>query len=284
MKERERFITVGDGQRLFSTEVGAGPPVLLCDGLGCDGYIWQHLRPALAREHRVIHWHYRGHGKSDSPRVWSELAVPTLIRDMIAVLDAYEVERCTLIGHSMGVQVILQAAVDHPQRFDAVIPMCGSYGRPLDTFYGTDTMLHVLPVVLEASERFTGLGQRLWSAVNEWPVAREFARTREMGAVAFEQVRPYFEHMAGMDMRVFFRTLAHLRDHSVEGALDQIRMPTLIIAGEHDSFTPVWLSRKMARLIPNAELVVVSGGSHVTPLEEPGLVEEHVLEFLDNRV
>ncbi len=282
MKEHERFVTSIDGQRIFSTEVGEGPAVLLCDGLGCDGYIWRDLRPALARDHRVIHWHYRGHGKSDPPRRWELLDVPALIRDMLAVLDDYEVERCAMVGHSMGVQVILQAVVDHSERFDALIPICGSYGRPLDTFRGTDTMLHVLPLLLGVSDRFTQVGQRLWSLVNEWPLAQELARQSEMNAanVAMEAVQPYFEHLAGMDIRVFLRTLSYLRDHSVEGALDQIHVPTLVIAGEHDTFTPVWLSRKMARMIPNAELLVVPDGTHVAPLEEPALVEEHVLAFL----
>lgn len=282
MKEHERFVTLSDGQRIFSTEVGEGPTVLLCDGLGCDGYIWGELRPALARNHRVIHWHYRGHGKSDLPRRWELLDVPSLIRDMLAVLDEYEVERCALLGHSMGVQVILQAVVDHPERFDALIPICGSYGRPLDTFRGTDTMLHVLPVLLEASDRFTHAGQRLWSLVNDWPLAQELARRSEMNAanVALDAVKPYFEHLAGMDIRVFLRTLSYLRDHSVEGALHQIRVPTLVIAGEHDTFTPVWLSRKMARMIPHSELLVVPDGTHVAPLEEPRMVEERVLGFL----
>ncbi|MEO0814922.1 MAG: alpha/beta fold hydrolase, partial [Myxococcota bacterium] len=107
LREHERFVTLGDGQRVFSTEVGEGPAVLLCDGLGCDGYIWRHLRPSLALNHRVIHWHYRGHGKSDQPTRWELLDVPTLIRDLLAVLDSYDVERCSLLGHSMGVQVIL---------------------------------------------------------------------------------------------------------------------------------------------------------------------------------
>ncbi|MEO0813625.1 MAG: alpha/beta hydrolase, partial [Myxococcota bacterium] len=124
--------------------------------------------------------------------------------------------------------------------------------------------------------------QRLWSLVNDWPLAQEFARRNEMNArrVAIDAVQPYFEHLAGMDVRVFLRTLSYLRDHSVEGALERIQVPTLVIAGELDTFTPVWLSRKMARMIPQAELLVVPNGSHVAPLEEPELVGERVRGFL----
>lgn len=282
LKEHERYIEVSPHVRIFATETGSGPTVLLCDGLGCDGYIWQRLRPALARNYQVVHWNYRGHGRSDPPRDWSELSVQEMLRDLLAVMDSFGVKCCSLLGHSMGVQVILQAAVDFPERFSAVIPICGSYGRPLDTFYGTDLMLQVFPWVLEASERFGRLGQRLWSGLNDLPMAWEFARRREMNPrrVGLETIRPYFEHMAKMDVRVFLQTLAYLRDHSVESRLDEVSSPCLVIAGAHDTFTPVWLSRRMARMIPRAELLVVEDGTHVAPLEAPEQVESKIEEFI----
>lgn len=285
MAERERYIFVSRGVRIFAREMGQGPTVMLCDGLGCDGYVWRDLWPTLARHHRVIHWNYRGHGKSDSPREWLELSVQSMIHDMMAVLDSYNVEQCVLIGHSMGVQVILQAALDFPDRIRAVVPICGSYGRPLDTFRGTDAMLRIFPVIIRASERFGDLGQKFWSAVNYWPVMMEFARLSEMNhrLIAADEVRPYFEHMAAMDVRVFVRTLSYLRDHSVEDRLPSLVQPALVIAGERDTFTPVWLSRKMARLIPNAELLVVQDGTHVAPLEAKSLVTSQVLRFVSQR-
>lgn len=286
MAERERYIFVSRGVRIFANEVGSGPPVLLCDGLGCDGYVWRDMRPALARNHRVLHWNYRGHGKSDSPREWSELSVPTLIKDMLAVLDHAGVERCVLIGHSMGVQVILQAALDYPERFSAVVPICGSYGRPLDTFRGTDTLLRAFPAIIRASERFGDPAQKLWSAVNYWPVAMELARLSEMNhrAISSREIRPYFEHMASMDVRVFIRTLSYLRHHTVEERLPDLIQPALVIAGENDTFTPVWLSRKMSRLIPRSELLVVPDGTHVAPLEAKALVTGRVVEFVEEQV
>ncbi len=50
------------------------------------------------------------------------------------------------------------------------------------------------------------------------------------------------------------------------------------------SFTPMWLSRCTARLIPNAELLIVPGGTHVTPLEQPELVDLRLERFLGERV
>ena len=64
-------------------------------------------------------------------------------------------------------------------------------------------------------------------------------------------------------------------------------MPTLIIAGEKDTFTPMWLSEKMAEMLPNSELMVVPTGSHTGPIEMPQLcnlrVERWLLDHFDDR-
>src|SRR5262245_31814406 len=65
--ERERFISSFDGASLYTADSGAGMPVVLCDGLGCDGYIWKYIRPQLAERYHVVRWNYRGHGLSPVP-------------------------------------------------------------------------------------------------------------------------------------------------------------------------------------------------------------------------
>jgi pimeloyl-ACP methyl ester carboxylesterase len=50
---------------------GSSPPVAtiaMCDGIGCDGYVWKYLRRELGPAHRLIHWHYRGHVISSTSR------------------------------------------------------------------------------------------------------------------------------------------------------------------------------------------------------------------------
>lgn len=283
MGDLERFVPVSNGTRIFARERGSGPPILLCDGLGCDGYIWNALLPDLAQDHRVIHWNYRGHGRSDPPSSHADLAVDVMVSDLIAILDAFEVERATVFGHSMGVQLVLQAALDHPERFCGLVLMCGSYGRPLDTFHHNDQLRYLFPSIFKLHQRFSTLTQRLWSAVNDNPIIWDIARHLEMDAdkIARDTVRPYFEHLASMDLTVFLATLDQVRLHTVEPRLRELTAPTLVVAGEKDTFTPVWLSRRMARLIADSELLVLDSGSHVAPLEQPELVGIRVRRFLD---
>ena len=283
--ERERFIRSFDGTRLYSVSCGAGPPLILCDGLGCSGFIWRYLAPALAARHRVIRWHYRGHGLSEPPRDPASCGMEALRADLQAVFSAHEVPQAALLGHSMGAQVILDYALHMPQQVTGVVPICGSYGRPLDTFHGDDRAARLFPLLRDIVTRWPRFGQRLWRRVMLSTLAYQIAVTFEVNGdmVRWEDFSPYFEHLGGMDVRLFAQLLDQLQHHTVEDRLRDIAVPALVVAGERDTFTPAWLSRRMQQLLPNAELMVVPGGTHVAPIEVPELVILRVERFLMTR-
>jgi pimeloyl-ACP methyl ester carboxylesterase len=95
---------------------------------------------------------------------------------------------------------------------------------------------------------------------------------------------PYFNHLAHMDPVVFVRTLDSMASHTAWDHLPHVDVPTLVIGGERDKFTPAWLSRKMAEHIPGAELMLLPRGSHTAPLEHRDLVELRVERFLRERL
>jgi pimeloyl-ACP methyl ester carboxylesterase len=99
-----------------------------------------------------------------------------------------------------------------------------------------------------------------------------------------EDLEPYFAHFLSMDPRLFLRTMQAASEHSAEDHLSAVNVPTLVIAGDRDHFTPPWLSRRMALAIPAAQLEMVPGGSHTTPLETPQRVNLAVADFLRRRV
>src|SRR5205809_463414 len=68
--EREQFVPAADGTRLYTKVRGEGRPVVLCDGLGCDGFVWRYLEEPLAAQYQVVRWHYRGHGLSSVRAQW----------------------------------------------------------------------------------------------------------------------------------------------------------------------------------------------------------------------
>jgi pimeloyl-ACP methyl ester carboxylesterase len=90
--------------------------------------------------------------------------------------------------------------------------------------------------------------------------------------------------MAQVDVRLWLNMLACAGRHSARDVLPHIEVPTLIISGERDGFTPAWLSEEMHKLVPSSELFVVEGGSHTAPIERPAEVTGRISEFLRDRV
>jgi pimeloyl-ACP methyl ester carboxylesterase len=275
------------GAQLFWASEGDGEPaVLLCDGLGCDGFIWRYLQPALAMSHRVVHWHYPGHGRSPPPSEPRALSIPSLADDGVRVLGAAGLKRAVVIGHSMGVQVALEMHRRHGARLDALVLVCGSPGHPLDTFHDTSILRALLPWMRRTTDAMPQGVSALARAAVWSGLALELALLFEVNPklVRREDLEPYFAHFLSMDPRLFLRTMQAASEHSAEDHLSAVNVPTLVIAGDRDHFTPPWLSRRMALAIPAAQLEMVPGGSHTTPLETPERVNLAVADFLRRRV
>lgn len=287
MEEKVHQATARDGTRLHWTELGTGSPaIVLTDGIGCAGFVWRHLEPALARRHRVIHWNYRGHGRSATPRDPYRVTLDDCVEDLLTVLDAAGEPRPILTGHSMGVQVSLEVHRRAPERVLALVLVCGAPGHPLDTFHDSAALKLVFPYARAAVEKHPTLARLVYRAVVPTDFAIELALTHEVNRARVDRadlVR-YFADLAEIDPLLFVRMLASAGETDSSDHLPEIDVPALVLAGEHDSFTPVHLSRALHRALSGSELVVIPNGTHVTPLEYPALVARHVRGFLSRRL
>jgi pimeloyl-ACP methyl ester carboxylesterase len=274
----------GDGTRLFYSDDddhGDGrSPVVLCDGIGCDGYVWRYLRHSLAPR-RVLHPHYRGHGRSQTPRDLARVSIPDLADDLAAVLDDAGASRAILVGHSMGVQVALETWRRYPERVAGLVLVCGAPSHPLRTFRGVRTLEDLLPtierLIVRAPRLINGFSRALLPTKLALAIAGRVEINRAL--VQPDDFMPYLQGMARMDVRVFLAMLAAAGRHSSEEWLGDIDIPTLVVAGGRDGFTPPERSREMAAAIPGATLFEVPDGSHTAPIERPAEIDAAIVSF-----
>lgn len=291
----EKELTANDGTRLIvrNWAEGEGAPLILCDGLGCDGYIWKYVERRFAGERPIFHMQYRGHGRSQVPRDLDTIRVDVIVDDLAMALDDAGIERGVWLGHSMGVQVALESFRRLPDRIDGLALLCGACERPIDTWHHAFFPDEAPPFGNRLMQRiFDGLSRGVidhwrfvrpvWQRLLRTNTAYQLAVTGELNPdlVRAEDFRPYLEHLAEMDMRVFARLARDLAEHSARDVLPAIDVPTLVVGGGRDRFAPLWVIEELHGLIPDAELLRLVLGSHAAPIEEPRLIERALERLL----
>jgi pimeloyl-ACP methyl ester carboxylesterase len=271
-----------DGTLIRYESYGDGLPIMLIDGIGCNGYVWKYMLQHFTDCCRLIHVHYRGHGTSGMPKNTNNLSIEDLTEDVARVMTDDGVDAAVLAGHSMGCQVILEFARRFPARCLGLIPICGSYGHPLKTFHDNRALDTVFPAVYPLFVLAPWAPTLLWRRLVPTRLAYEIATHFEVNGrmINYEDFMPYLHFIGKIDLRMFVKMLDFASRHTAEDFLPQIDVPVLIVAGEHDTFTPLRLSEKMAADIPGAELIVVPRGSHTAPIEMPQLVNLRIERWL----
>jgi pimeloyl-ACP methyl ester carboxylesterase len=279
--------------RVIHDEGAHGVPVLLNDGLGCDGYVWKHLIDWLRHRHPIVHWNYRGHGDSPPPSNITAYTLDALLDDLDNVLTATGHERAVLAGHSMGVQVALESWARRPERVLGLMLLFGSYERPIDSWHGAYRRRARAPLPnLLARRYFDRLSQGVldkghllrpvWSRVLPTSLAYQVATRFEVDGsrLSWKDFGPYLRNLSHMDPRIFFHLARELSVHSAAPYLGDVTVPALVVGGTRDTFTPGWRSEEMARRLPDAELLIIEGASHTGPLEHTTIIGQRASRFL----
>jgi len=271
---RVSYPRLGSGIRIRAVERGdpAAPPVLLIHGWGCSAYIFRENMPALARAgFRAIAIDLKGHGLSDKPQDRNEYTVDALIEHVGEVLDALELERPILAGHSLGGSLVYHFASSYPDRARALalLSPVGLTGVPLMRLYRaltpkclTPVMRRVKPTLIVKAALRRVYGKR----------ARPTRRDVE------EYLAPsQFPEYAGA-----VRTLLHTYDwraakHCV---LKPVQLPAIGMWGTLDHLMPKDGMEIYLRLVPGIELRKIRDAGHIITEETPHEVNEGLLHLL----
>jgi pimeloyl-ACP methyl ester carboxylesterase len=288
----EKVVVAGDGTRLYARQT-AGPnargvPMICANGIGVSTFFWRYLEDHYSPTRPVIVWDYRGHGESEFPRDLDGLTMEANAEDLRRVLDAFGHERAVCLGHSMGCQVIYTFAHLHPDRAAALVPMLGTYGRPVHTFLNMEVASLVsflvghrvgvtVPGLIGETQRRIVRSRRGRALLSR--IAR-LGKIVHPTAMRQEDLDTYLDHIVHLSPLVFFRMAEKMATHSAGPFLESIEAPTLVVAGEWEIFTPLWLSEEIADRLPRARLLVLRDGSHAGLVEQPDLIHRELDAFL----
>lgn len=265
---RSGTITVPDGTIPYEVQ-GRGAPVVFIHGWTQNMSIWDDQVPVFARKYRVIRYDARGFGRSTGH------ADPTAAAsDLAALLDSLHIQSATLVGLSMGSDIALNFAVNYPKRVRALV----LYGAPPTMDFPVAppspeflAMFQSLPEIakkhgLDSLRAALFASELAWMPPNRPDIAPKLAKAWE-GYTARDLTDP-----RPPSNRVPPTRLTQLND---------IRVPTLVIYGDHEL---AWFRQfddtLMAR-VPKAKRVVITDGGHGAHFAQPEQFNRAVLAFLD---
>lgn len=249
---------VGPAPRLAVSIAGDGAFVLFLHGIRGNRKNWSAQVEAFARRFRAAAWDARGYGDSeDHP---GALQFEYFSGDVLRVLGHFGVEKAHLVGLSMGGRIARNVALRFPERVKSLTLVSTSPG--FDAMSSEDVMRFV-------TERKTRTPESV----------RKLLGSRAQPG-AFEAL---WESVSSMRDDSYRKTLEASVAQDRGAPIENIRAPTLVVAGDEDSVYPPDMARDVARRIPGARLEMIEGAGHLVNLEQPGRFNEVVMDFIEKQ-
>lgn len=287
-RARQGFATTDDGLQVYWRMLGDGEPALVCcNGIGVSTFFWEYFVRHFAPEYAVVVWDYRGHGRSSPVAEQHDVSIRQHARDLGAVVDALELDRPVLAGHSMGAQVILERYRQAPDNVGGLVTVLGTYGNPLDTFQDLAFSRQLFDLVLQLTDSFPramNLGGKFAVAIPGAYDIGKLLKWVDGGRLSRHDLRQYLHHLTAIGFPLFFRMAREMGEHSARDLLPHVHVPALVVAAELDAFTPPRLSEALNEALPDSEIVWLEGASHAGIVEQPEVINAAVERFLRERV
>jgi len=254
--------------RLAHDDLGpkSGRPVLLVHGHPFDRSMWRPEAEHLARTgYRVVTPDLRGYGRSKTQDTKTGLDV--FASDLIELAGHLGLDRFVLGGLSMGGQIVMQLVEDHPGRASALVLA--------DTFAGLDTP-EAKQARYDTADRITAEGMEHYA--EELLPKMISKQTRATRPDVENHVRTMMRSAPREGAAAALRGRAERPDYTP--GLSGIDVPTLVVVGSEDEFTPVGDAELIHREIEPSTLVVIEGAGHLPNLERETEFNDALSTFL----
>lgn len=244
-------------------------PVVLLHGNASNLMAWDEWTAELKKEHRVIRIDIPGFGLT-GPSGTGDYSTAGLVRFLDRFLDKLNVQKCILVGNSMGGRISWEYALAHPEKAEKLI-LIDATGYPTDDGTPLPFRLARTPIVNKALLRITP------RALLEKSLKEVYFNDAK---VTDELITQYFEMALREGNRAAFVARANSEDTNNYQRISEIRAPTLILWGGEDAWVSADVAKKFEQDLPNEKLIIYKGLGHMPMLEDPAATVKDAIEFL----
>ena len=253
----------GDARIHYALEGQSGKPVLVfSNSLGANYSMWDPQAHEFRKKFRTLRYDTRGHGQSSAtPGPYS---IEQLAKDVIALLDALDLDRVYFCGLSMGGMIGMWLGANAPERLHQLV-LCNT-GAKIGTTEGWDARIDAV--------QKNGMKSVSSAVVDRWFTP------------AFRQKSPAtisntLKMLEETNQEGYAACCASVRDFDFREQLGKIHKPTLVIAGAYDAATPPADGRFIAQHIPGARYAELNA-AHLSNIEDQERFNTELAAFLNS--
>ncbi len=268
-------ITTRDGVRLYYEEAGSGTPVVFVHEYAGD---WRSFEPQMrhfSRAHRCVTFSQRGYPPSDVPEEPAKYGQDRARDDVVDLLDALNIDKAHVVGHSMGASTALHVGIHFPARCLSVTAASCGYGSSPDAKFVEQT---------RAASRETA---KMFETLDFATAAARYADGATRQTQKHKDPRGFAEFAAMLSEHsplghaLTMRELQAKRPMlwEMEAELKKFSVPLLVIVGDEDDWC-LDPSVFLKRTVPTAGLLVIPRSGHTITSEEPAAFNAALAELI----
>ncbi|UUC52782.1 alpha/beta fold hydrolase [Pseudomonas citronellolis] len=262
------FVTLNDGLRLHYLDSGSGDAVLFIHGSGpgASGHsnFKQNYPDFAGAGHRVLVPDLPGYGASDKPE--TDYTLDLFVEAMFGLLDALDVQRCTLVGNSLGGAIAIKMALDQPQRIARLVLMAPGGLMEKEQYYLQMEGIQKMGAAFANGELNDAGGMRRLLSLQLHDASLISDETvDERVAVVQEQPRC---------------VLTRMQVPNLSARLAELACPILGFWGMNDRFCPASGAQTLMQSCRNIRFILLSECGHWVMVEHRALFNREVLAFL----
>lgn len=266
-------LTARDGTQLYYEECGSGTPIIFVHEFGGDWRSWEPQMRYFSRRYRCITYSARGYTPSDVPSDVERYSQAIATDDIADILDGLKIEQAHVVGLSMGGFATLHFGLRYAERARSLVVAGAGYGaeKQLEEYFRG--------VSRDVADKFESLGAPAFSKTYSQAASRIIFQNKDpRGWQEFAgQLSEHDSVGSALTMRGVQTNRPSIYD--LEDELRQMAVPTLVIVGDEDDHC-LQPGIFLKKTVPASGFLVLPKAGHTLNIEEPGLFNQFVSDFL----